>query len=179
MREVWPPLLFADKELAERARRVVAFFRSAGVTSGPILTQQEFSLGVMYAIGIGRSLAAAPLPHDRTYGSAYAGSNDFFIVEPEGLADPTRRNRRPVRLDYSSSLSPEFRTGCRSPRVSSTAFGAQLPDLQPSLLMDLDFVVTGRLVRPRMPRIRFVFIGCAFAPRFLQIPPHGVALALR
>ena len=65
---------------------------------------------------------------------------------------------RPVRLDYSY-LSPEFRTGGRSPEVSSTAFSAQPPDLQPAPLMDLDFVVISRLVRRRMPRIRFLSIG--------------------
>ena len=77
MREVWRPLLFADKELAERARRDVALLRSEGVTSGPNLTQQEFSVGAMYAIG--ESLAAPPLPHHRAHASVYGGSNGILF----------------------------------------------------------------------------------------------------
>ncbi len=65
---------------------------------------------------------------------------------------------RPVGSDYSSP-SPGFRTDGRSPEVSSTAFSAQPPDLQPAPLMDLDFVVISRLVRHRIPRIRFLSIG--------------------
>ncbi|CAN0507073.1 unnamed protein product, partial [Phaeothamnion confervicola] len=49
-------------------------------------------------------------------------------------------------------------TRCRPPQVSSIAFTAPLPDLQPWPLMDLDFAISGPLVRPRMPRIRFLFV---------------------
>ncbi len=75
-----------------------------------------------------------------------------------GTTMPSADFCRPIRSDCSS-LSPAFRTDGRSPEVSSTAFSAQPPDLQPAPLMDLDFVVMGRLVRRRMPRIRFLFIG--------------------
>ncbi len=78
--------------------------------------------------------------------------------DPGGPTMPSADFCRPVRLDYSP-LSPDSRTNGRSPEVSSTAFGAQPPDLQPAPLMDLDFVVICRLVRRRMPRIRFLFIG--------------------
>src|SRR5215213_7375997 len=47
----------------------------------------------------------------------------------------------------------------RSPEVSSTAFSAQPPDLQPAPLMDMGFVVICQLARRRMPPIRFLFIG--------------------
>ncbi len=47
----------------------------------------------------------------------------------------------------------------RCPEVSSTAFDAQLPDLQPVPLMDTDFAVTCPLVWHRMPQIRFLYIG--------------------
>ena len=46
----------------------------------------------------------------------------------------------------------------RSPGVSLTAFTAALPDLQPWPLMDVDFAISRPLVRPRMPRIRFLFV---------------------
>ena len=77
---------------------------------------------------------------------------------PCGATMPSADFCRPVRSDYSSP-SPEFRTDDRSPEVSSTAFSAQPPDLQPVSLMDLDFVVIRRLVRRRLPRIRFLSIG--------------------
>ena len=44
-------------------------------------------------------------------------------------------------------------------QVSSIAFAAAPPDLQPWPLMDLDFARSGTLVRPRLPRIRFLFVG--------------------
>src|SRR5262249_13060268 len=71
---------------------------------------------------------------------------------------PLCRLLPPVRID-SSPLSPDSRTNGRSPEVSSTAFRTRPPDLQPVPLMDMDFVVTSQLVRHRMPRIRFLFIG--------------------
>jgi hypothetical protein len=48
-------------------------------------------------------------------------------------------------------LSPEFETRRRSPEVSSTAFTAHLPDLQPWPLMDMDFAISCPLVQPRLP----------------------------
>ena len=47
----------------------------------------------------------------------------------------------------------------RSLGVSSTAFLARPPDLQPRPLMDMDFVVNRPLVRPDLPPIRFLFVG--------------------
>jgi hypothetical protein len=64
----------------------------------------------------------------------------------------------PVRLDHSR-LSRESATMNRSPEVSSTAFRAQPPDLQPGPLMDMGFAVMCPLAQPRMPHIRFLFIG--------------------
>ena len=65
---------------------------------------------------------------------------------------------RPVRMDRSI-LSPDSRTNGRSPEVSSTAFRTQPPDLQPVLLMDMGFAVSGPLAQHRMPQIRFLYIG--------------------
>ena len=59
------------------------------------------------------------------------------------------------------SLSPE-RTRCRSPGVSPTAFLAHPPDLQFWPLMDMDFATSCPLVRPMLPRIRFLFVGSRF-----------------
>src|SRR5206468_6765657 len=64
-----------------------------------------------------------------------------------------------VRLFNHSTLSPDSGTNGRSPEVSSSAFDAQPPDLQPVPLMDTDFAVHCPLVRHRMPQIRFLYIG--------------------
>jgi hypothetical protein len=60
------------------------------------------------------------------------------------------------------SLSSEIGTRHRPPQVSSIAFPAPLPDLQPWPLMDMDFAISRPLVRPEMPDIRFLFVR----PRF-------------
>jgi len=85
-----------------------------------------------------------------------------------GGVESTRNNNRattpsadfcsPIGFDHSN-LSRESTTANRSPEVSSTAFRAQPPDLQPASLMDMGFAVIGPLARRRMPRIRFLFIG--------------------
>src|SRR5208337_468839 len=63
-----------------------------------------------------------------------------------------------LRMDCST-LSPDSGTCSRPPEVNSTAFNAQPPDLQPAPLMDMDFATLSSLVRHRMPRIWFLFIG--------------------
>ena len=78
---------------------------------------------------------------------------------------------RPVRSDYSSP-SPAFRTDGRSLEVSSTTFSAQPPNLRPMPLMDLNFVVISRLVRHRMPRIRFLSIGSRHCS---TLPSHSAS----
>jgi len=77
------------------------------------------------------------------------------------------------------TLSHGFVTYSRSPEVSSTAFRAPPPNLRFAPLMDRGFAVTGPLAQ----RLRLIFGFCSsartFAPRFLQTPPRGDALALR
>src|SRR5215831_1925345 len=66
-------------------------------------------------------------------------------------------------LDFPSSnntgTTEQWR---RPPQVSSIAFAAPLSDLQPWPLMELDFAIRCPLVRPRMPRIRFLFVRSRF-----------------
>ena len=76
---------------------------------------------------------------------------------------------RPVRIDHST-LSLDSETNGRSPEVSSTAFGAQPPDLQPVPLMDMGFALMGSLARHRMPLIRFLFIGSHVCSTLLSDP---------
>jgi len=80
---------------------------------------------------------------------------------------------RPVRINRSPQSGS--RTNDRSPEVSSTAFPAQPPDLQPVPLMDMDFVVVGQLVRHCMPHIRFCtsarsLLHASLRPRLATTP---------
>src|SRR5262249_15523114 len=61
-----------------------------------------------------------------------------------------------------------FGTWRRPPEVSSTAFAAHLPDLQPRPLMDKDFAVSRPLVRPGRPDIRFLFVRSRFCSTLLS-----------
>ena len=74
---------------------------------------------------------------------------------------------RTVRVDLST-LSPDSGTCDRPPEVSSTAFRAQPPNLQPAPLMDMDFAISLPLVRRRMPLIRFLSIGSRFCSALLS-----------
>ncbi len=69
------------------------------------------------------------------------------------------------------AFSHVFVTRNRSPEVSSTAFPAQPPNLQPASLMDMGFAVIGQLARRRMPQIRFLYIGWQICSTLLSDPP--------
>src|SRR5271167_3358675 len=77
---------------------------------------------------------------------------------------------RPVRMNRFI-LSRVFTTNARSPEVSSTAFRAQPPNLQPAPLMDMGFVVICQLAQRRMPLIRFLYIGSYVCSTLLSDPP--------
>jgi hypothetical protein len=68
------------------------------------------------------------------------------------------------------ALSRDSATRNRSPEVSSTAFPAQPPNLQPAPLMDMGFVVNRQLARRRMPLIRFLYIGSHVCSTLLSDP---------
>src|SRR4029077_15777952 len=78
-------------------------------------------------------------------------------------------------LGYGRLSNPSVAeaTQGRSPGVSSVAFRAQSPDLRFASLIDMDFAVSGPLVR----RWRLVSGSCpstrTFAIRFLQTSPRG------
>lgn len=74
---------------------------------------------------------------------------------------------RTVRVNRFT-LSPDSGTCDRPPEVSSTAFNAQPPNLQPVPLMDVDFAVLCLLVRHRMPHIRFLSIGSRLCSTLLS-----------
>src|SRR3954466_10641983 len=80
------------------------------------------------------------------------------------MASPTARPTMPS-ADFCAGLSgthgplsPVAEPRRRPPEVSSTAFTAHPPDLQPGPLMDVDFAVSRPLVRPGLPHIRFLFV---------------------
>lgn len=77
------------------------------------------------------------------------------------------------------TISPAVGTRRRPPAISSTAVRTQPPNLRSAPLMEMRFAVSCPLAR----RSRLVSGSCssarAFAPRFLQTPPHDDALAVR
>ena len=81
-------------------------------------------------------------------------------------------------MDYST-LSHESVTCSSSPEISSIAFHAQPPNLRFASLIDMGFAIIGPLARRSRLRFDSCTLARAFAPRFLQTPPHDDALALR
>jgi hypothetical protein len=77
---------------------------------------------------------------------------------PHGTTMPAADFCRTVRVDRFT-LDSDCETSGRPPEVSSTVLNAQLENLQPALLMDADFAVTGQLVRRGWPHIQFLSIG--------------------
>ena len=79
------------------------------------------------------------------------------------LPDRVRRLLRPLLTSASRSgrltaSSVPRGTRCGSPGVSPASFVARSPDLQRWPLMDMDFAISCPLVRPPLPRIRFLFV---------------------
>jgi hypothetical protein len=83
---------------------------------------------------------------------------------------PLLTSAAPVRTDRST-LSLDSETNGRSPEVSSTAFSAHPPDLQPVSLMDMGFAVISQFARHRMPLIRFLYIGSRLCSSLPSDPP--------
>jgi len=81
-------------------------------------------------------------------------------------------------MNYST-LSLESETCNRSPEISSITFRAQPPDLRSASLIEMGFAIIGPLARHSRLKSGSCTLARAFAPRFLQTPPHGGALALR
>src|SRR5258705_475532 len=77
------------------------------------------------------------------------------------------------------TIRHESETCSRSPEISSTAFSAQPPNLRFASLIEMGFAIIGPLARRLRLRSGSCTLARAFAPRFLQTPPHGDALALR
>src|SRR5229473_2820074 len=83
-----------------------------------------------------------------------------------------------IRMNCST-LSHESVTCNRSPAISSTAFHAQPPDLRFASLIDMGFAAIGPLAQRSRLRSGSCTLARVFAPRFLQTPPRGDALAFR
>src|SRR5215469_8653765 len=102
----------------------------------------------------------------RNDNAVLARSHRLFNPAPAGgkadFCDTVRKNR--------FSLSHVSVTCRRSPKVSSTAFDAQPPDLPPVHLMDMGFAIIGSLARHRRPPIRFLFIVSRLCSALLSGP---------
>jgi hypothetical protein len=123
--------------------------------------------------GFTRSQLAQDQPESRLAG-AWPRMRRAFLLSllivqafvPPGTTMPAADFCRTVRVDRST-LGSDSETCGRPIGVSSTAVNAQLENLQPALLKDVDFAVTGQLVRRRRPHIRFLTIGS----RHCSTPP--------
>ena len=138
---------FTPTFLGKGQKQLVLGFRPHGTREVPVLLAAPNRSGLHHRFRFGLSVAPPfgfGVPH-----------------EPCRLPEPTTPSADfcvAVRSPFGS-LSSEFRdTPQISPKVSSTAFAAHLPDLQPWPLMDTDFAISCPLVRPRMPRIRFLYV---------------------
>jgi hypothetical protein len=148
----WPGfLLYASPRTIRSPPRIPSELHSYSRPGRPALASWFFC-----RLSFLSCMAYSPLPlapcGDRS------GLRSFLVSQAILATLPSADFCRPVRMDCST-LSFEFETNSRSPEVSSTAFSAQPPDLQPVPLMDTDFAVTCTLVRHRMPQIRFLYIG--------------------
>ena len=84
---------------------------------------------------------------------------------------PSADSCHAIRPPYGGlSPCPMTWTRDRPPEVSSPAFTAHPPDLQPRRLVDVDFVVKSRLVPACLPRIRFLSIGSRLCSRLPSDP---------
>src|SRR3974377_1031884 len=123
-----------------------------------------------------------PLPIVRAFGPSFPAwpiCCSAFRPWSASLALPTALPTTPsadscaVIRRPPGSLSSEIGTRRRSPQVSSIAFPAPLPDLQPWSLMDMDFAIRCPLVR-RLPLLSgFCPSAPPFCLRFLSTPPRG------
>ena len=109
--------------------------------------------------------------------------------EPRPIRPFNRSGLRPIRrpnmpsADFRAAVTRLATRSVRragrghgSAEVRSNAFPAPPPNLPPRPLMTVDFAVIRPLVQPGRPHIRFLSIGCGFAPRFLQTPLRDDAL---
>jgi hypothetical protein len=106
-------------------------------------------------------IVIADFNHDGKLDAAYLGYSTINVMFGNG--DGAIRMNRFV-------LSHDSVACRRSPKVSSTAFDAQPPDLPPVSLMDMGFAVTCPLARHRRPHIRFLFIGSRLCSTLLSGP---------
>ena len=154
----------------ELRRRGVSQFRAAVAAGSPT--------GFWRMSGHPRGQSYLPLPIVRAF--THRSRLGLSVAPPFGL----ECLNQPCRLHglLCPLLTPAPRSGPlavpsakvgtwrRPPWVSSIAFPAPLPNLQPWPLMNMDFAVRCPLVRPEMPHIRFLFVR----PRFCSALPSDI-----
>ena len=162
--------------LTSRAVRVAVARGSmaySAVTQPPAAAAQKARHAVLHRCGA-QHPRVADLDQRRAFGRHQIIRCDAYRTHLSRA--PVARLLRPLLTSaarsgpIARSSSPDSRTNGGSPEVSSTAFRTQPPDLQPVLLMDMDFVVNCQLVQHRMPLIRFLYIGSYVCSTLLSDP---------
>src|SRR5882757_50079 len=147
--------------------------------ASPVGADEKSSLNWIFSrLSLSRFMSYLPL---LSFGpSAIVSGSAYLLTPPFGDGVPCRRHgplcpllTSALRSDRLTAPSVAEATQSRSPGVSSVAFRAQSPGLRFASLMDMDFAVSGPLVR----RLRLVPDVCpstrTFAIRFLQTSPRG------
>jgi hypothetical protein len=118
-----------------------ALATSSGASAG-VLHESPVLLATPNRSGLGPSFPAWPICC-----SAFRPWSASLALPTAWPTMPSADSCVAVRSPRGS-LSSEFGTRHRPPQVSSIAFPAPLPDLQPWPLMDMDFATSCPLVRP-------------------------------
>src|SRR6267142_2277272 len=145
--------------------------------ASPVGADEKSSLNWIFSrLSLSRFMSYLPL---LSFGPSAIVSGSAYLLTPP-FGEPCRRHdplcpllTSALRSDRLTAPSVAEATQSRSPGVSSVAFRAPSPGLRFASLMDMDFAVSGPLVR----RPRLVPDVCpstrTFAVRFLQTSPRG------
>ena len=149
--------------------------------ASPVGADEKSSLNWISRLSLSRFMSYLPLlsfgPSAIVSGSAYLlthlSATECLTSLADDMAHYALSLTSALRSDRLTAPSVAEATQSRSPGVSSVAFRASSPGLRFASLMDMDFAVSGPLVR----RSRLLPDVCpstrTFAVRFLQTSPRG------
>src|SRR3954470_23707294 len=174
------PLL---RTTARNAASMLSGSQIASIRSAVCAGRSGSAIAVTTSTSCEGGRGASPRPGIGRSSISWIGGRAVVMTRPSYLPSPSTPHRGPfgpsdrrggllrpllTSAPWSGDLAvPSVRrdcrrTRCRSPGVSPVSFLAHPPDLQSRPLMDMDFATVSPLVRPVLPRIRFLFVGSRF-----------------